>query len=272
MKSIRNMRKQPWTLRLAGWVFVALAAPSATGAEIIPHEARYEIGLESLNIEGFPLAAGGTMAVRLSRDCQKWETLREMEFSVSMEEGQPINIHTMTRMLEGLDGSRMEFSGWSSQDGKTRASLKGAATLNQDGLGGSASFRKPEEVEWDLPPPTQFPMASLRDFLGALAGGQAGPQSITFEVLGISEVTGVAPGKAINLKKLATFDPALVKGRSWLVDRAVYFEQIAQNEPFLIETLQIHENGVVSKFWHDYKTMVLSAELVALTEIPAPDC
>jgi len=272
MKSLRNSRMNIRTLRLAGSALLALASLPASGAEILLHEARYEISLESLNVEGFPLSAGGKMAVRLSRDCQKWETLQEMQFSVGMEEGQPIDIHMKTRMLEGLDGSRMEFSGWSSQDGKNRTNLRGSATMNRDGFGGSASFRQPEETDWDLPPPTQLPMASLKNFLSALSSGQNAPQSITFEVLGISEVTGIAPGKAANLKKLETGDPALVSGRSWLVDRAFFFEQIAQNEPFLIETLQIHDNGVVSKFWHDYKTMVLSAELVALTEIPAPDC
>lgn len=27
-----------------------------------------------------------------------------------------------------------------------------------------------------------------------------------------------------------------------------------------LETLQIHANGIVSIFWHDYQTMVLSSE------------
>ncbi|MEN8195120.1 MAG: DUF1849 family protein [Pseudomonadota bacterium] len=249
-----------------------LLAGAASGAEIVPHEARYEISLESLNIEGYPLSAEGAMAVRLSRDCQKWKTLQEIQFSVGIEGGQPINLHMMTRTLEGLDGTRMEFTGWKSQDGGTRTKLKGTAAMNRDGFGGLANFRQPEETEWDLPSPTQLPMAAMQNFLTALAGGQSAPQSIAFEVLGISEVTSVMTGKSVNLKKLETGDTALVKGRSWLVDRAVYFEGIAQNEPFMIETQQIHENGVVSKFWHDYRTMVLSGELVALTEIPIPAC
>ena len=253
-------------------LLAALAAPPAAGAEIALHEAKYEISLESLNIEGYPLAVEGTMAIRLSRDCQKWKTLQELQFSIGIEGAQPINLHMMSRTLEGLDGTRMEFAGWKSQGGGVRTNLKGLATMNSDGFGGSASFHQPEETEWDLPSPTQLPMAAMRDLLKALASGQSGPQSIAFGFMGISEVTGVAPGKGVNLKKLDTGTAALVKGRSWLVDRAVYLEGIAQNQPFLIETKQIHENGVVSKFWHDYQTMVLSGELVALTEIPIPDC
>lgn len=267
------MRRAWLTLLLLAPVaaFGVLPAGAAAG-KIAPHEARYEISLESLNIEGYPLSATGAMAIRLSRDCQKWKTLQEIQFSIGIEGGQPISLHMMTRTLESLDGTRMEFAGWKSQDGGRRTNLKGTAAMNTDGFGGSANFRQPEETEWVLPSPTQLPMAAMQNFLKALSSGQSGPQSIAFEVFGISEVTGITPGRAVNLKKLETGNAALVKGRSWLVDRAIYFEGIAQNDPYLIETLQIHENGVVSKFWHDYQTMVLSGDLVALTEIPAPDC
>ena len=39
-----------------------------------------------------------------------------------------------------------------------------------------------------------------------------------------------------------------------------------------LDTLKIHANGLVSNFWHDYKTMVLSGELVVLEEFSKPDC
>jgi hypothetical protein len=243
-----------------------------TAAEIVPHEARYDIKLESLQAEGFPLEADGVMAIRLARDCQKWESTQEIRFNVGVEGGTPINIHMLVRGLEGLDGRRMEFTGWQSQDGRNRTDLKGMAAMNRDGNGGVARFQHPEETDWDLPSPTKLPIAAMKELLAALSSGQANPQSIAFEVLGISEVIRTSPGKAVNFKKIETDKISLVEGRSWLIDRAIYFEAIARNQPFLIETLQIHANGIVSKFWHDYQTMVLSGELVALEEISKPDC
>ena len=166
----------------------------------------------------------------------------------------------------------MEFSGWQSQNGGSRTNLKGTAAMNRDGYGGVARFRQPEETEWELPSPTKLPIAATKELLSALNSGRANPQSIAFEVLGISEVIRTGPGKAVNYQKIDTENLSLVEGRSWLVDRAIYFETISRNEPFLIETLQIHANGIVSKFWHDYQTMVLSGELIALEEISKPDC
>ena len=90
--------------------------------------------------------------------------------------------------------------------------------------------------------------------------------------MGVSEVTRIAPGKAASLDKMEERDRALVKGRSWIVDKAIFFEAIAQNEPFMFETLQLHENGVVSRFWHEYEIMALSGELVGITELPKPEC
>lgn len=251
---------------------MVLVAPPTAATEIVSHEARYDLKLESFNIEGFPLEADGAMAIRVARDCQKWESLQEMRFNLRVEGGEPVNIHMLVRTLEGLDGKRMEFTGWQSKGGGNRLNVKGTAAMNHDGYGGTARFQQPEETDWELPSPTKLPMAAMKELLAALGRGRTDTQSIAFTVLGISEVTRIDPGQAVNYKKIETDDISLVEGRSWLIDRAIYFEAIEQNEPFLIETLQIHANGIVSKFWHDYQTMVLSGELVALEEISRPDC
>lgn len=212
------------------------------------------------------------MATRLTRDCQKWEYLQELKFDGAIEGGTPIHMHFRIRILEGLDGTRMEFSGWQKKDGREVNKLKGRARMNRDGYGGEATFQHPQETVWSLPLPTQLPIAARREFLNALARDRKDPQSIAFEVQGISEVTRINPGKGISPAATETEGADLLKARSWAVDRAIYFEEIARNEPFMFETHQIHANGVVSKFWQDYQVMALSGDLVALKELPVPDC
>ena len=261
-------------LNMRVWLALAMGPLlffQAAGAEIAPHEARYDISLESLKAEGFPLEAKGDMAMRLPRDCQKWETLQEMRFNVEADGGEPIDIHMLVSTLEGLNGKRVEITGWKTEGGGNRTNLKGTALVKRDGNRGRASFQQPEEMQWNLPSTTKHQLAATRALIEALTGRRTAPKSVAFEVLGISEVTQVAPGKPVDLNKIVTSDPALVCGRSWLVDRAIYFEAIAQNEPFMLETLQIHENGVVSRFWQDYQTMVLFGDLVAIKDIPTPD-
>jgi hypothetical protein len=251
---------------------LGLADSGAVAAELVSHEARYDIVLESIQSEGFPLEAGGVMAVRLTRDCQKWELIQEMQFSVGMEGAAPIELHVQIKMLEGLDGSRMEFTGWQKSNGRDTVKLRGRARMNRNGDGGVAEFSHPEQTAWNLPSPTRLMVSARRDLLEALSAGEAAPQSIAFEIQGVSEVTRVSPGKGVGTTALQTAGAALLKERSWTVDRAIYFEEIAHNEPAMYETLQIHANGVVSKFWHDYRNMVIEGELVALEKLPEPTC
>lgn len=258
-------------LGLLAALTAAMPIAPAAAAKIVPHEARYRLSLESLNTdEGFPLEASGAMAIRVTRDCQKWESIREMQFDVQMEGARPISIAMLIRSLEAIDGSRMEFYGWQ-QDGPKKT-LKGTARMNADGYGGTAHFVQPEESQWDLPLPTRLPLAARKELIDALASGESAPQSVAFEVTGISEIIRTGPGKALNVGAVNTESPDLLSGRSWTVDRAFYFETIAANEPFLLETLQIHANGVVSRFWHDYNSVILSGELTTLEEISEPDC
>ena len=266
-------------MRIVGYIGVGAASllVGATGsgevlADLVPHEARYDIVLESIKVEGFPLEAGGVMAVRLAPDCQKWELTPEMQFRVGLEGAPPIEFHVQMKILEGLDGRRMEFSGWQKSNGRDVVKLRGRAMMDRGGDGGVAKFTHPEETEWTLPPPTQLLLSARRDFLEALSAGQAAPQSIAFEVQGISEVTRVASGTGIGPQALQTAGAELLKERSWTVDRAIYFEEIERNEPSIYETLQVHANGVVSKFWHDYRNMVIAGELVALEKLPDPQC
>lgn len=256
----------------AAGLMLGAASPGNAAAELVPHEARYDISLESIQAEGLPIEAGGVMAIRLTRDCQKWELIQEMQFSVGLEGADPIELRVQMKLLEGLDGRRMEFSGWQKKDGRDIVKLRGNAVMDRGGEGGVARFTHPEETEWILPSPTRLMISARSDLLQALAAGKATPQSIAFEVQGVSEVTRVAPGKSIGARALDTKGAELLKERSWTIDRAIYFEEIARNEPWMFETVQVHANGVVSKFWHDYRTMVIAGELVALEKLPEPQC
>lgn len=256
----------------AACLTLGMAGSGAAVAKLVPHEARYDISLESIQVEGVPLEAGGVMAVRLTRDCQKWELIQEMQFSVGLEGASPIELHIQIKMLEGLDGRRMEFSGWQKNNGRDIVKLRGRAVMDREGNGGVARFTHPEATEWSLPAPTKLMVSARQDLLDALAAGETAPQSIAFEIQGLSEVTRVSPGKGIGAKALQTAGAALLKEPSWTVERAIYFEEIARNEPAMYETLQIHANGVVSKFWYDYRDMVVAGELVALEKLPEPTC
>lgn len=256
---------------LAGVLAAVISGPTRA-AELVAHEANYVISLDSLGIEGKPVSSEGAMAIRVTRDCQKWTILKELVYEVKLTTGISIRIHTMDRFYEGLDGKRMEFTGWIKTDGGSKHNVKGSATLKKDGSGGLVAFKKPEKLKLDLPPGTTFPMDSLRRLIDALAKNQPVPGQGAYSGLGMTFVTKVTRGKTPSKKSQPTGNPELLQGKSWRIEQSLYPEGKKRGKPLVTSSTQVHANGVVSRFWSDFAFLSVNGELVSLEEYPTPDC
>lgn len=247
----------------------AAAAPAA--AEIVPHEAHYRISLDSLRVEGTAMRAEGAMAIRATRDCEKWKVLKELLYVVALSDGTTIRIHTMDRVYEGLDGRRMEFAGWFRFNGGSRRDVKGHATLDPGRGGGTIHFSRPQAIEEPLPPGTQFPMSALRDTVDALGSGLPVRSRDVYSGLGLSVTTDVSPSTG-RPKEPPRGNPELLDARAWLIQSTVYADTGKAGRPIVTETTEMRENGVVSRFWSDFSMLAISGELVSVEEFPVPDC
>lgn len=250
---------------------LAIAAIPATAADIVPHEAQYRITLESLRITGTAMRAEGAMAIRATRDCEKWKVLKELLYVVEVSDGTAIRIHTMDRVYEGLDGRRMEFAGWFRVNGGSRLDVKGHATLEPGDAGGTVRFRQPATLLESLPPGTRFPMSALQETVDALATGRPVRGRQVYSGLGLSVTTDVSPSKSA-LKDTPRGDAHLLDDRAWLVQSTLYADAGKAGRPLVTETAEIHGNGVVSRFWSDFEMLTIRGELVSIEEFAAPDC
>lgn len=246
------------------------AAPAAA-SDIVPHEAQYRITLESLRAQGTVLRADGAMAIRATRDCEKWKILKELLYVVKVSDGTMIRIHTMDRVYEGLDGQRMEFAGWFEVNGGSRLDVKGHATLEPGNRGGTVYFRQPKNIQEQLPAGTRFPMSALQEAVEALNSGRPVHPREVYSGLGLSVTTDVSPSKS-TLKDAPRGSTHLLDGRSWLVQSTLYADVEKKGRPLVTETTEIHANGVVSRFWSDFEMLAISGELVSVEEFAAPDC
>lgn len=258
-------------LQVAAILFVSVFPGAASGAEIVPHQAQYRITLESLRFQGVAMRAEGAMAIRATRDCEKWKILKELLYVVEVSDGSRIRIHTMDRVYEGLDGERMEFAGWFKVNDGARLDVRGHATLDAGDGGGTVFFRRPEDLAERLPPGTRFPMAALRETLDALGAGRPVRARDVYSGLGLSATTDVTPAKG-RLKEPPNGDPHLLEGRAWLVQSTLYADTGKTGRPLVTETAEIHLNGIVSRFWSDFEMLSISGELVSVEEFAAPVC
>lgn len=252
-------------------VLLTAGTAQAAASDIVPHEAQYRITLESLRIQGTAVRAEGAMAIRATRDCEKWKILKELLYVVEVSDGSVIRIHTMDRVYEGLDGRRMEFAGWFEVNGGSRLDVKGHATLESADRGGTVYFRRPESLQEPLPPGTRFPMSALQEAVDALNSGRPVRSREVYSGLGLSVTTDVSPSKSA-MKDTPKGSPHLLDGRAWLVQSTLYADTGKKGRPLVTETVEIHANGVVSRFWSDFELLTISGELVSVEEFAAPDC
>lgn len=85
-------------------LLAALAGAPALAVQTTPHQAHYVVTLGELKIPGEVRSSEGEMAVRISRDCQKWTVQQETYFKVWLKDGREIDIRNKYRIHEALDG------------------------------------------------------------------------------------------------------------------------------------------------------------------------
>lgn len=250
----------------------ATEGATAVAAQTVPHEAYYKVVLERLKIPGKVLRSGGEMAVRVSRDCRKWNLRHETNFSLELEGNQEIYFANRYHLFESLDGSRLDFRVVHRQNGHTILDIKGSASLPRDGSSGTARFEEPVQRVLPLPPETGFPMTQAHLTLERLAAGEVFSRYVLFEGSGLYHVTDVSAGAPMVTSVQPKGDLELLEGESWRVESTLYPYGAIDAEPAGTTVTQTLANGVSPAFLVDYGMLVARGELKSIRRLPDPDC
>ena len=249
---------------------VALAGAPALAARTVPHEAYYAVTLGELKIPGEVSASDGKMALKVTRDCQKWTVQQETYFKVWLKDGREIDIRNRYRIHEALDGGRLEFYALTTVNGEVAINTKGVATMSEGG--GTVSFSKPEENEIALPAGTGFPISVANMSLEGLISGKTISRYLLFDGTGVYHVTDVVAGKPTPLRVTPEGDSELLKSRAWLVESALYPYGSVDSEPAGTVVTQTLENGIATRFEVDYGVVTARGVLSSIRRLDDFDC
>jgi hypothetical protein len=248
----------------------ALTGAPTLAAQTVPHEAHYVVTLGELKIPGEVRSSDGDMAVRVTRDCQKWTVQQETYFKVWLKDGGEIDIRNRYRIHEALDGSRLEFYALTTVNGRVAINTKGIATMSDDG--GTVSFSKPEERKIALPAGTGFPIAVANMSLEMLISGKTISRYLMFDGTGVYHVTDVVAGKPTPLRVTPEGDIELLDSRVWLVESALYPYGSVDSEPAGTVVTQTQENGIATRFEVDYGMVTARGVLSSIRRLDDFDC
>lgn len=261
--------------RFAAFLFCALCAPAAAGADMRPHRALYDLSLGAAR-EGSELAAlSGRMALEWADACDGWTVSQNIRMAIVDRGGSAFRNDISFTSFEAKDGGELRFAmRWAGAGGPEREYV-GRAEAGP--AGGRVAFAVPDGASLDLPPGTLFPTAHL--FLVAEAA-KRGERALSRTVFGgtgpdsLNEVTAfigakIPPGEGDG--NGAAF-PDLAGLRSWPVSMAYFPLRSPEPEPDFEVAYRLFANGVATDLFLDYGGFAMRAALAEVEFPPPPVC
>ncbi|MBE9552950.1 MAG: DUF1849 family protein [Proteobacteria bacterium] len=279
MTMTRNARVLSLTL-----LALILGSPAAQAQEggLACYEATYKLTLGDIDYDGAVITAKGAMAMRVRRDCTRWQSHSEFLFMLELDSGDKTRTHTMFRQRESLDGQNIDFIYWQDLSGSGRLEYRGSATIPADGEAGTVKYEKPKRFERKLPKGVEMPITAMRQIVEALITDGATAKHNYFDPQAkFVEIRSVG-GEPIILAVPPKGDARLVDGRSWRLratpipegqeDEEEKDEELKEEEEVSFTMIQIHDSGVASFMEMKSGITTIHAELTNVRQLPPPNC
>ena len=251
---------------------VAAAAVPAEALEIAPHRAIYDVRLSQLRSGTAVSDVDGQMLFQWADACDAWIVDQRYQLDFVYQEGQTVEVNTSYTTWETKDGLAFTFNLRRTSNGTVEEELRGKATLDDDGEGGVADFRLPDEHAQDLPAGTLFPTAHTIELIDRAMAGDPFFLATLFdgsEAEGLVELSAVI-GDLQEADEDAE-DP-LLAGPSWSVQMAFFALAQESATPDYEISVRLYANGVIDEMLIDYGDFVMVAELALLEPMEASGC
>lgn len=244
--------------------------------KILPHKAIYKIEMISKRSSAQVLNISGEMFFALKSTCDAWATDHRFNLLYEYADSAPMRITSDFTTYEAHTGDNFDFNSRRRRDGVLYEELRGLAMMT-DGAG-TADYTLPQDLEFNLPEGTLFPMAHTASVLRVAREGKKFFVATIFDGSdeeGPAEVTAFI-GKPVNamaqMAPSAAIDTALLNTPSWRMRLAFFPLNSAESEADYEMDIVLHDNGVISDMVVDYKDFSVTQKLVALEALPTASC
>ena len=250
-------------------------AKGLSASQLIPHQASYEMTLDSVSPSSEVIGVDGRSSYALANECSGLATSENYLLRFMYNSGDEITIASRYQAWEQSDGQLFNFDLHEESSYEPSLKLDGYAMLGADASEKGAAYFSVEPTQaMPIPADTLFPVAHL---LALLDKAEKGERQFSAKIF-----FGAEPDRALKTavafisdKKTRQgegFDHALILPEYWPV-RIAYFDPSADApEPDYEVMLELQENGLVAGYAIDYGDLVIKANLRALDKGANPDC
>ena len=248
----------------------------AFAVDIAPHRALYSMALGSTKSNSGVVGATGTMTYVWGETCDGWTVEQRYKLRMQYAESSEVEITSNYVTWESKDGLRYRFNERKMRNGEVDEEVRGEASLEGQGKGGTATFSRPKQETVDLPAGTIFPTAHTILILDRAAAGEQFVSKNVFD--GASEETAVQVSAFIGqeLKPDVSADNAvkspLLERPSWRIRLAFFSADQKSEKPDYELGMRLYDNGVSRDMLLDYGDFAVKAKLDEIEALPKPNC
>lgn len=247
-------------------------------SRVVPHKALYKIEMVEKRSGAQVLNISGDMFFEWKSTCEAWTTDHRFKLNYEYADSAPMRITSDFTTYERYAGDSFDFNSRRYRDGELYQELRGRAVMPSAGKIDEATYTMPSELKFDLDEGTLFPVAHTLNVLEAAREGKKFYATTIFDGSdeeGPAEVTAFI-GAPVNGAELVSdakgIDKSLLTGKAWQVRLAFFPLKNEEIDSDYEMDIVLHDNGVISDMYVDYKDFSVTQKLVALERIEPATC
>ena len=249
------------------------AIDRARQAGFIPHKALYNIRLSAKSSSAKIANIRGKMFYEWQPSCDAWVSTNKFDMIYEYNEMPSMRVTSDFSTYESFDGKNFNFTSQRKRDGIIFEEVRGNVEKNDLSAPSNAIYKIPEDLVFELPSKTFFPMAHTLDVLKQLKEGKKFFKSTLFDG---SDAQGPVDVNVFVIKKASytppkkyetDIDKDLVSGKAWKMRLAFFPLNISDSTSDYEMSLVFHENGVMSDMKIDYSDFSVTQKLIAIEPI-----
>lgn len=255
---------------IALFLLIAPTAPSfaldrATQAGFVPHKALYDVSLSSKKSSAKVANISGKMFYEWRPSCDAWISSHRFDMLYEYVELPAVRVKSDFSTHETFDGKTFNFTSQRKRaDDSLLEELRGSAGDQ------SADFSIPENLSFDLPQGTLFPMAHTLSVFEKIKAGEKFYNTTIFDgsdkegPVDVNSFIGKAAKYTPPKQHKQNIDQALVNNDSWNIRLAFFPYDSSDTSSDYEMSLIFHANGVVSDMIIEYSDFSVSQKLIAI--------
>ena len=251
---------------------LALAASAAEAAQLVPHRAVYELSAKSASGFGRSGTLRGLLTYELMDDCEGWTINQKAGLDVSGADGEGHRFEWSQATWEAKDGSSYRYFIKDSQDGNTGNQRRGELVYPKAGAAGRLTTELPARGETDLPP-VLLPVQHTLALIDHAEAGENVYLAQIFDATVDEKPVEISAGFGVAETDGKAEDFAPLKGvASRHVDFAFFVQNLPDGTPDFEQSIQLFDNGVVSRVNFDFGGLPVLGTLRKLEVLEAKAC